>query len=935
MTMADSSFADRPIADDPGSTGRAPASRFDRLFGPALHVLASLRITVTLLALSLFLVLAGTLAQVNADIWEVVHTYFRTWFAYIPLRDLLPHTWFGPGTPVDWDVQSIEGGFWFPGGWLLGAGLAVNQIASMLTKFKVKVRGTMLWVGLATTAAGAAITWAVVVSGMSGAAAQDEPLLGFGAMWNLFRVTSAAAGIGLSVWTLRALFDPVRRREPATILIAAGAVGGLGLALWALFQGAVSDGSARILWNLMKATFAAGILLAGLMPIFGRQGGTFLLHCGLLMLLGSEFYTGVAAKQPTQEAAIFLREGDRVDYLSDARRFELALISETPQGDRHAVISDDALFAAAKSGEPLDDPALPLIVTPISLFGNVKVVDPGVDGALKAPADVLGEPDYALLEVPEGVGVGSSETDQPGGLFRLTTRDGAVLGTALLSTGHTTLRSLLDPIPVTVETADGPVRVQLRYTRKYLPYAVGLKQVRAEMYPGTSTARTYESDLLLTPLPDRAAFGSVGAGAGGAAFPAFIKMNNPLRYGGRTFYQQNFYQAAPAFGQPRGTGLQIVTNDGWMVPYVACMVLAVGMLAQFLMSLIRFLGRRGPLPAGAQARATPVGDSEMPSPRDEPGTGRWGWAFPLAVVVVLGGYAVSKWRAPDDYRGPNKAEATASSATNDGFDLDAFGKIPVLHGGRLQPIDSVARNALKAINGNKQEFEIVADPTPAQIAEGADPTEKVFTKAPALRWFLDLIADPPQLANHRVLRIPNGQVLGTFGLKERDKLTYALGEFPDDFTRRLSDRIDEIRGPDGKGEPEGADERAFGDLEQQLGVLNELMAAFDPDAVGPRGDTYLEYGPQLTDYARRYQQFWQAGRVPLAVPRGPRWETFAHADVQERVEADLPEIFELETQLQRLAATGELPPGRRRSSRPSPTPCGPGWTRSAPVSRRC
>ncbi|QDT16005.1 cytochrome c biogenesis protein [Alienimonas californiensis] len=879
---------DRPFADPPPAATTAPRTarpgRAPDAPPAVLAALASLRITVTLLGLSLFLVLAGTLAQVNRDIWDVVHGYFRCWFAYVPLRDLLPQTWFGPGTPMNWDVDSIRGGFWFPGGWTLGLGLAINQVASMLTKFKVKASGTTLWAGLAVTAMGAAITWAVVVSGMSGGATQDVPLLGFAAMWNLFRVCVAAAGIGMSVWTLRLLADPVRRREPATILIAAGAVGGLALALWALFQGAVSDGSARILWNLMKATFAAGVLLAGLLPIFGRQGGTFLLHCGLLMLLGSEFYTGVVARQPTQEASIFLREGDRADYLTDARSFELALITETPEGNRHAVVSGDELLAALKEERTIDDPRLPLAVTPVELFENARSGRPADEDALSALDDAPGgDPGYTLVEVAKGVGVGetASAQDRPGGLFRLTGKDGEVLGETLLWTDNVSLRNLLDPIPVVVETEDGPVRLQLRYTRKYLPYTVGLRAVRAEMYPGTTTPRTYESDLEITPIPGRADDDA------GEPFAAFIKMNNPLRYSGRTFYQQNFYGAwpgGPAWQggpisppQPEGTGLQVVTNDGWMVPYVACMVLAVGMLAQFCMSLVRFLGRRGPVTVPEAAAANR--DEPTPDPADEPGTGRWGWVFPAVVVLVLGGYAMSKWRAPEPYVTADKA-ATAGV----GFDLDAFGKIPVLHNGRVKPIDTVARNALKAINGNKQTFDTATKATPAQIADGADPDQPVLTKSPALRWFLDLIADPPAMANHRVFRITNPQVLSTFGLKPREGLTYAIGEFPDDFSATLGQRIDDIRGPEGQGEPKTADDRAFVQLAQQLGVVNSLLISFDPEASVPPGAS-------LAVYAQRYARLWDDGQAPLAVPRGPRWETLAHADLQESTEAGMMPVL--------------------------------------------
>ena len=51
--------------------------------------LASLRLTVALFAMAIFLIFAGTMAQVDKDIWEVMDQYFRTWLAWIPLADVL------------------------------------------------------------------------------------------------------------------------------------------------------------------------------------------------------------------------------------------------------------------------------------------------------------------------------------------------------------------------------------------------------------------------------------------------------------------------------------------------------------------------------------------------------------------------------------------------------------------------------------------------------------------------------------------------------------------------------------------------------------------------------------------------------------------------------------------------------------------------------
>src|SRR5687768_10445515 len=65
----------------------------------ALKPLASLKLTVVLFAMSIFIVLAGTLAQVNHDIWEVIDLYFRVNPADIA-RDGFP--WFNFNALFAW-----------------------------------------------------------------------------------------------------------------------------------------------------------------------------------------------------------------------------------------------------------------------------------------------------------------------------------------------------------------------------------------------------------------------------------------------------------------------------------------------------------------------------------------------------------------------------------------------------------------------------------------------------------------------------------------------------------------------------------------------------------------------------------------------------------------------------------------------------------------
>jgi hypothetical protein len=82
-----------------------------------------------------------------------------------------------------------------------------------------------------------------------------------------------------------------------------------------------------------------------------------------------------------------------------------------------------------------------------------------------------------------------------------------------------------------------------------------------------------------------------------------------------------------------------------------------------------------------------------------------------------------------------------------GFDMDRFGRLPVLEGGRIKPMDSVARNALLMIRGKQS--------VPSQGRElGPD------------EWLLDVLFRPQTADAQPVFVINDPDVLGLMGLKQ-------------------------------------------------------------------------------------------------------------------------------------------------------------------------
>jgi ABC-type transport system involved in cytochrome c biogenesis permease subunit len=82
-----------------------------------------------------------------------------------------------------------------------------------------------------------------------------------------------------------------------------------------------------------------------------------------------------------------------------------------------------------------------------------------------------------------------------------------------------------------------------------------------------------------------------------------------------------------------------------------------------------------------------------------------------------------------------------------GFDTEVFGRTPVLDGGRIKPLDSVARNALLMIRGNQG------------IPEGGRTIEPD-------EWMLDVLFRPQTADAQPVFVINDPDVLGLMGLKQ-------------------------------------------------------------------------------------------------------------------------------------------------------------------------
>ena len=81
------------------------------------------------------------------------------------------------------------------------------------------------------------------------------------------------------------------------------------------------------------------------------------------------------------------------------------------------------------------------------------------------------------------------------------------------------------------------------------------------------------------------------------------------------------------------------------------------------------------------------------------------------------------------------------------FDLEGFSRIPVLRGGRVKPIDSVARNTLLVLRNKRTAL------------------DENGSKVPAINWFAEVLFNPEAADKLKTFLIDHDQVLGLLGKK--------------------------------------------------------------------------------------------------------------------------------------------------------------------------
>lgn len=244
--------------------------------------------------------------------------------------------------------------------------------------------------------------------------------------------------------------------------------------------------------------------------------------------------------------------------------------------------------------------------------------------------------------------------------------------------------------------------------------------------------------------------------------------------------------------------------------------------------------------------------------------------FPWLVLLLAAAWLAVSWLPP--------------KIASDQPDVVTFGKIPVLVGGRVKPLDTVARNSLLIIHGKES----------LDLANGQQIT--------AMQWLADVLFKPAVADEYPVFVIQNAEVLGLFGWEQSERKYFSFTELSP-FLRQIdqqgeqSEKLESVQ--------RSAYQSAVLNLRNALILCQRLKNSLRPEdahdfskemdgyiAVIPlaahaaaqreKGETFDKTSlDSVTAFIQRYENISSMAYI-LAVPspQGPQWHSVAETLVE-------------------------------------------------------
>ena len=288
-----------------------------------------------------------------------------------------------------------------------------------------------------------------------------------------------------------------------------------------------------------------------------KKLGIILLHLGVILLLIGQLLTGLFAR----ETQMRIDEGQTLGYSEASREVELAVIDVTdPNFDQVVAIPEEVLAR----GGTIQNPTLPFTLNVRQFMGNARLTMRSQEPQAPPSQATTGfGKNIVVAEIPRTVK--DDERDLSAAFVEVDGVEGP-LGTWLLS------NAIPDPQGFTLN--GHTYELAMRQRRFYKQFALTLLDFAHDRYAGTDIPKNFSSRVRLLDFERN------------ENREVVISMNDPLRYRGFTFYQSGFDN------NDKTTILQVVKNPAMLLPYIACGLVALGLVVQFSMHLFGFVRKR-------------------------------------------------------------------------------------------------------------------------------------------------------------------------------------------------------------------------------------------------------------------------------------------------------------------------------------------------------
>jgi len=313
---------------------------------------------------------------------------------------------------------------------------------------------------------------------------------------------------------------------------------------WILWMGPIPLPGAYMTLGVVTICLLAKFILYS--PWRKHQAGIILTHLGILILLIGGMITAFSQK----EGYLSLKEGQSGNAVSDYHARMLT------------IEKDGAVFARIPFGELQQNESLPGVTLPFKV--NVDTICRNcMPLSVKDASGRHGLAEQITLQTTE------ADPQDEGNL------SGLVFSVSGLEDDQDGIYLAMEEIPhrPEVTAGDATYRFSMGRAQTILPFEITLTDFQRDLYPGTDMPRGFASDVVVK--------------ENGVEWPYHIRMNEPLRYKGYTFYQASFSL------RPDGeySVLSVVENKGRIFPYLASAIIFAGLLLHVLIRLKAAKGR--------------------------------------------------------------------------------------------------------------------------------------------------------------------------------------------------------------------------------------------------------------------------------------------------------------------------------------------------------